>query len=407
MSSLTALESYRRKSRHTLIGIMSGTSLDGVDAALVDITTNSSGEIEKVEMREFEYVPYTPELKNIMISLCSVEQAKLNEWVTAHYGISHWYAHAVKLLLLRAGIASSEVDAICMHGQTIWHQPDPVLFPGPVGTIPVKATLQIGETAVVRELTGIPTVGNFRAGDMAAGGEGAPLAPFMDAIVFGSRESGRIIQNIGGIGNATVLPAGAKAEQTYAYDTGPGNMVIDTLVREETGGVMQYDEGGNIAAMGTVNEELLDHFLKQDTFFTRRPPKSTGREVYGSSYAKDFHFEGLKRGLSFVDIVATATALTARTIVDSYERFVFPDHSIQDIIVAGGGAHNRTLMTMIQKLLPESCKLSSSEQYGIPDDAREAIAFAIMGHESIMGRPSNMPSVTGASRSVILGHITL
>jgi anhydro-N-acetylmuramic acid kinase len=272
--------------------------------------------------------------------------------------------------------------------------------------VPVKGTLQIGETAIVRERTGLPVIGNVRARDMAAGGEGAPLAPYLDAIAYRSETTGRIVQNIGGIGNATVIPAGAGADGCFAFDTGPGNMVIDALVRDETGGAMQFDAGGAIAAQGHADEGLVAAFFNADSYFKRIPPKSTGREVYGAGFAARFRAEGRRRGLSFEDLVASATALTAVTIVRSYRDFIFPKYSIGDVIVAGGGAHNEALLAMMRLELPPSCRLSTSEQFGIPDDAREAIAFAVIGHESLMGRPSNLPAVTGAVHAAILGNIT-
>ncbi|NOU95710.1 anhydro-N-acetylmuramic acid kinase [Paenibacillus sp. LMG 31456] len=400
-------EAYRKKKQHILIGIMSGTSLDGVDAAMVRIDTNTSGSIDQIELLGFEYIPYSVELKERLISLCSVEHARLDDLVIANYGISEWYVSAVENLLKSTGIERAAVEAISMHGQTVWHAPDQVPFPVPDGQTLVKATLQIGEAAVVRERTGIPVIGNLRARDMAAGGEGAPLAPYLDLIVFRSQHVGRIVQNIGGIGNATVIPAGAHTNECYAFDTGPGNMVMDTLVREETNGQLQYDTGGEIAAKGHVNDELVESFYKNDDYYEKVPPKSTGREVYGSAFAARFRDEGRKRGLTFEDIIASATALTAMTIVRSYQRFVFPIHKIGDVIVAGGGAHNKTLLAMMRKSLAPDCQLHTSENFGIPDDAREAIAFAVMGHESLMGRPSNLPAVTGAARPVILGQITL
>lgn len=406
-STLDMWSLYRQKSKKTVIGIMSGTSLDGVDAALVDIQTSDDGSVKDVHLAGFVYIPYSNELKEILVRLCSVEQAKLDDMVVANYGISEWYVHVVEMLMKQNGLDRSEVDAICMHGQTIWHAPDGVDFPTPTGHTKVKATFQIGETAIVRERTGIPVIGNLRARDIAAGGEGAPLAPYLDSIVFGSKNNGRIVQNIGGIGNATVIPANASIDQIFAFDTGPGNMVMDTLIREATQGKFQFDEGGEIAIRGKVHKELVEKFYRDDPYYLRKPPKSTGREVYGSAFAAGFRNEAIQLGLSHEDMIASATALTALSIVQSYKDFVFPRHDIREVIVAGGGAHNRTLLTMIREQLPQGCSLHTSEEFGIPDDAREAIAFAVMGHESLMGRPSNIISVTGASHPVILGNITL
>ncbi|WP_239629623.1 anhydro-N-acetylmuramic acid kinase [Paenibacillus sp. H1-7] len=403
--------SYRAKQRHFVIGIMSGTSLDGVDAALVQIDTDtgadSGGTIKSLTMAAFQYVPFSKELRDRLIRLCAVDTARLDELVTAHFGVSEWYAHAVQLLLQSAGMKPSEVDAISMHGQTIWHAPERSDFPGPTGPVAVRSTLQIGETAVVAERTGIHVIGNLRARDMAAGGEGAPLAPYLDSLLFGHPGEGRIVQNIGGIGNATVIPARSTGEEVYAYDTGPGNMVVDALVREESGGRLQYDEGGAIAASGEVCEELVALFYDSDEFYRRVPPKSTGREVYGSDYAARFLAEGRRRQLRFEDIAASATALTARSIVQSYEQFVFPATGIGEVIVSGGGAHNKTMLSMMRSMLPDSTKLSTTAEHGMQDDAREAIAFAVLGHQSLMGKPGNLPAVTGADKQVILGHLTL
>lgn len=406
-STLDMWSRYRQKSKKTVIGIMSGTSLDGVDAALVDIQTTDDGAIKDVKLAAFVYIPYSNELKEILVRLCSVEQARLDDMVVANYGISEWYSYAVEMLIKQNGLERSDIDAICMHGQTIWHAPEEVDFPTPSGHAKVRATFQIGEIAIVRQRTGIPVIGNLRARDIAAGGEGAPLAPYLDTIVFGSKDNGRIVQNIGGIGNATIIPANASVDQIFAFDTGPGNMVVDTLVREASQGKFQFDEGGQTASRGKVHEKLVERVFNNDPYYLRKPPKSTGREVYGSAFAADFRYEAMQLGLSHEDIVASATALTALSIVQSYKDFVFPRHDIHEVIVAGGGAHNHTLLKMIRERLPQGCRLQTSEEYGIPDDAREAIAFAVMAHESLMGRPSNMISVTGALQPVILGNITL
>lgn len=406
-STFDMWSSYRQKNGKTVIGIMSGTSLDGVDAALVHIHTADDGTVDGVKLAGFEYVPYSHELKEKLVRLCSLEQAKLDDIVVANYGISEWYVYAVERLMKHHGLDRTDIDAISMHGQTIWHAPNFVEFPLPEGHAKVRATFQIGETAVVRERTGIPVIGNLRAGDIAAGGEGAPLAPYLDAIVFGSKEKGRIVQNIGGIGNATVIPANASVDRIFAFDTGPGNMIIDTIVREATQGEYQFDEGGQVARQGKVNSELVEYFFKKDPYYLRKPPKSTGREVYGSAYAAVFRNKAIRLGLSYEDTIASATALTALSIVESYKDFVFSEHDIQEVIIAGGGAHNQTLLSMIREQLPQGCRLYTSEEFGIPDDAREAIAFAVLGHESLMGRPSNMISVTGAAHPVILGNITL
>jgi anhydro-N-acetylmuramic acid kinase len=404
MNHTHRFNNYHEKKEHLLIGIMSGTSLDGIDTALVQILMGENDEIEKVNLKAFDYFPYSDELREQLLALCSVETAKLNDLVIANFGVSEWYAHAVNSLLVPSGTDPSNVEALCCHGQTIWHAPTPVPFPGPKGELQVRATLQIGSLSVLAERTGIPVIGDFRSRDMAAGGEGAPLVPYVDAVLFGSQMEGRIMQNIGGIGNATVLPAKNCKQEIFAYDTGPGNMVMDSLVYLHTKGKERFDSEGKTASTGHVNSDLLGLFL-QDPFYQKNPPKSTGREVYGLAFAKNFLTEGENRNLPFEDILATATALTAKSITESYKKFILPTIEITEVIVSGGGSHNTTLVNMIKEDLPASISVKKSAEFGIPDDAKEAVAFAILGHETLMRRPSNLPIVTGASHPVILGNI--
>lgn len=404
MNPYERLMTYAERREHLLIGLMSGTSLDGVDAALVAIATNEAGEIADVSLKHFCYLPYSDELRERILSLCAVEIATLDQLVLANAGLSEWYAAAVARVLAEAGVRAEQVDAVCSHGQTVWHAPHEAAFPGPDGELRVRSTLQIGELSVLAERCGIPVVGNFRPRDLAAGGEGAPLVPYVDYMLFKSPHKGRILQNIGGIGNATVVPKGRAIDDVYAFDTGPGNMIMDALVKRETNGAERFDEGGKRAAAGRVSEELLQLYL-QDPYYRRKPPKSTGREVYGLSFTEQFRADGEQRQLSFADILATATMLTARTIVQAYEHFIFPTAAIDEVIASGGGAHNETLLAMIRQQLPDGVKLTTAEAFGIPDDAKEALAFTVLGHETLMGRPSNVPAVTGASKPVVLGNV--
>jgi anhydro-N-acetylmuramic acid kinase len=293
-----------------------------------------------------------------------------------------------------------------MHGQTVWHAPVARQFPGPDGDIAVKGTLQLGSAAVLRERTGIPVISDHRARDMAAGGEGAPLAPYIDSILFGSDTEGRIVQNIGGIGNATVIPAKAEMGDIIAFDTGPGNMLMDAVVIDGTGGAERYDDAGRRGASGKVSESTVRR-LMDDPYFKRKPPKSTGREVYGADFARDFISRTKAMGLGFEDRVATATAFTAESIAASYKDFILSTTRIATVLVAGGGALNPTLLRMMQERLPSGILVTTSAAAGVPDQAREAMAFAVIGHESLMSRPGNLPAVTGARNPVVLGSITL
>jgi len=395
---------YRAKRDHLLAGLMSGTSLDGVDAALVCVRTDGTGAIEQVTLKHFAYLPYSEELRSLLFSLCSVETARLDRLSLAHYGLAEWYAHAVQLLLGKAKVSADEVDAVCAHGQTVWHMASGGPFPGPMGTVEVRASLQIGDLSTLAERTGIPVVGNFRARDLAAGGQGAPLVPYADYILFRDAKKGRMLQNIGGIANVTVLPAGCGIGQVLAFDTGPGNMVIDEVVRIVTEGRQHCDEAGRLAAGGSVVQPLLERLL-DDPFYRLPPPKSTGREVYGTAFARRLAEEARLSGVSGADLIATVTALTACSIAEAYKRFIFPAFRVDEVIVSGGGAHNQTLLRMLKQHLPAEVAVTTAEQFGIPDDAKEAVAFAVLGHETLMGRPSNVPSATGAKKAVPLGNV--
>ncbi len=388
------------------MGLMSGTSLDGVDAALVTIVSGDDGSYRSIKLVQHSYLPYSDEVRSLVAGLCSPQTARVDDLTYLHFGLSEWYAAVVRLVLAEADIPASRVDVISMHGQTVWHAPQPRSFPGPGGPIDVKGTLQLGSSAVLRERTGLPVISDHRARDMAAGGEGAPLAPYIDALLFGSPSEGTIVQNIGGIGNATVIPAGATNEGVIAFDTGPGNMVMDAVVIAGTRGERRYDEGGGLAAKGRVREDMVVSRMK-DPYFARKPPKSTGREVYGSVFAEALMAEARQRGLSLEDSVATATAFTAESIAASYRDFILPACPVSRVLVAGGGALNATLLRMIGERLPGGIRVSTTAECGVPDQAREAMAFALIGHESLMGRPGNLPSVTGARSPVVLGSITL
>ncbi len=397
---------YASRAEHLVIGIMSGTSLDGVDAALVRIGTTPDGAVASVKLLAHAYIPYSEAMRTQVDRLCSPQTARIDDLTYVHFGLSEWYARSVELVLREAGLGADAVDAVSMHGQTVWHAPVARAFPGPDGDLPVKGTLQLGSSAVLRERCGIPVISDLRSRDMAAGGEGAPLAPYIDALLFGSRTEGRIVQNIGGIGNATVLvPAAAQAD-ILAFDTGPGNMLIDAVVMAGTRNAERYDDGGRHGARGTVSEALVAS-LMQDEYFARKPPKSTGREVYGQAFTREFLRNADGLGLSFEDRVATATAFTAESIAAAYRDFILPATSIARVIVAGGGAMNATLLRMLGQRLPVGIEVTTTAAFGVPDQAREAMAFAMLGHESLMGRPGNLPAVTGARSPVILGCLTL
>ncbi|MEK4060391.1 MULTISPECIES: anhydro-N-acetylmuramic acid kinase [Paenibacillus] len=385
------------KQKSVVVGLMSGTSLDGIDAAIVSI--EGSGLAAKAELLHYSSVPYDDGLRERLKELCTIEHSSVDLVCGMNVYLAERFAEAAIEAVRSAGMELDEIDLISSHGQTVWHIPeaaadDPLL---------VRSTLQLGDLSVLAKRTGRVVVGDFRPGDMAVGGQGAPLAPYGDLILFRHPEKGRLLQNIGGIGNCTALPAAAGPEDVFAFDTGPGNMVIDQTVYLLSGGQMSYDDGGSWAAQGTPDEVLVDQMMEHP-YFALKPPKSTGREVFGKAYAEQFVSLARARCLNDADIVATATAFTARTITEGYLRYVFPVCEIDEVIVSGGGAHNAALLAMLQQQLPEQAVITSSV-LGFSDDAKEAIIFALLGNDFMHGVANNLPSATGASRPTVMGKL--
>lgn len=370
-----------------VIGLMSGTSADGVDACVVEIK-----ETDNVKLLAFETYPYPISIKTRVLE-ASVK-GRVDQICRLNFLLGRLFGEAALNIIAKAGLKPSEVDLIGSHGQTIHHLP--------YGSPP--STLQIGEGAVIAELTGITTVADFRPGDIAAGGQGAPLVPYPDYLLFRHPTKTRAVQNIGGIANVTFLPAAAGVEDVIAFDTGPGNMIIDWLVNSFTKGQHQCDEDGRMAGAGRVDENWLDELISNCSYFNQPPPKSTGREEFGSHYSERLIQEGKQRRLSPNDIVATVTALTARSIAGAYHRFLSPKSKIQEVILSGGGARNTTLVSMLKDYL-SPIPVLTSDDFGIPSDAKEAVAFAILARETFLGRPGNIPSATGAKKRVVLGKI--
>ena len=378
------------KGKMRVVGLMSGTSADGVDAAVVEIDRG------KVRLLAFEMFSYPAALRRRILGLCRPESARLDDICHYNFVLGEVFADAVIKLCSKSGISLDSIDLIGSHGQTIYHQPGKRY-----GRRTVRSTLQIGEPSVIAQRTGITTVADFRPRDMTAGGEGAPLVPYADYVLFKHNRLSRAVQNIGGIANVTFLPGGCKQDSIIAFDTGPGNMVIDGIIRLITGGGKRYDAGGKMAARGTVDKRLLDELLRHP-FFRRRPPKSTGREEFGADFAERIYRRAGRKGLADADIVATVTALTARSIAQAYRRFLkaMPD----ELILCGGGSHNRTLVEMLHAELPD-VKMLSTDDFGISVDAKEAVSFAILAWATIKGMTSNVPAATGAELPVILGKI--
>jgi anhydro-N-acetylmuramic acid kinase len=355
-------------------GLMSGTSLDGVDVAVLDIAAG-----HKFNVVAHKTFPYPEKVREAILGI-SNQNTHTAAISRLNFQLADLYAKAIK----KCGVPLDTIQLIGSHGQTIFHER--------------SNTLQIGDGSVLAERTGIPVVSDFRPRDIAAGGRGAPLVPYVDYLLYRDPKIGRVALNIGGIANVTAIPAGGGPESVIAFDTGPGSMVIDALVEIHTKRKWKFDREGQLASQGQVHASLLDTFLRR-AFYRQPPPKTAGREQYGREFVKELR----ETGLPMLDLIATATALTAGAVATGIKRFVkFP---VKELIASGGGTHNRRMLAYLQSFLPELA-LKTSADFGIDPDAKEAIAFAIMAYETWHRRPSNLPSATGARKPVILGKVS-
>lgn len=381
-----------------VLGLMSGTSADGIDAALVEI----SGEPPHFEwaLRGFAAIPYPRAIRAAVLRLGEGRATTTQEISQLNFALGKVFADAAATACKKFGVPMSRVDLIGSHGQTVYHQGHPSEAFGIRG---VSSTLQIGEPAVLAARTGVNIVGDFRPADMGAGGQGAPLVPFVDYVLYRDAHFGRVSLNIGGIANVTVIPAAAQPENIFAFDTGPGNMVIDALVAHATRGKQRFDRDGKIAREGVALPGLLDQLLA-DNYFRQKPPKSAGREQYGAEYVERFFAWGKKHAAKPADLIRTATLLTALSITDAWNRFVRPRADIRQLIISGGGARNPLLMALIAGMLA-GVRVTASDELGVPSNAKEAIAFAILAYETWHRRPSNLPAATGARQPAILGKV--
>lgn len=374
-------------------GVMSGTSLDGIDVALVHI--DGSGVDSKVELIHFTTVPFCNDMKNDIQQALSIENSNVQLICSLNFKLGLRFANAVKEVCKEANFPLRQLDLIGSHGQTIYHQPQQ-----DGGRIP--STLQIGEPAIIAYETNTTVISNFRTMDMAAGGQGAPLVPYSEIILYRHQTKNRLLQNIGGIGNVTVIPSQLSEKSVIAFDTGPGNMVMDEVCQRLF--QLSYDQNGNIAKQGVVVEEVLTYCMNHP-FLKMNPPKSTGREQFGEEFVSEL----LKRfeKHSKENILTTVTRFTASSIVYHYKEFILPYYEIDEVILGGGGSYNDTLVEMIRHgLKEEKCALFLQEDIGYSSEAKEAIAFAILANETYHRNPSNVPSATGAKESVVLGNIT-
>ena len=389
-------------------GVMSGTSADGINVALVQID-GGSGRVKSTakataaphRLPRFKFLahaeyPYPKNVRRSVLAAMNASRASVADLARLNVVLAELYAKAVLLTQRQFGM---KVELVGCHGQTLYHQGKPAPFLG----LKVATTWQIGEGAAVAALLGVPVVSDFRPADIARGGQGAPLVPFLDYLIYRDKSVGRIVQNIGGIANLTAIPRGASPGQVFAFDTGPGNMVIDAATEQLFG--KPYDRDGKIAASGIVLENVVNQALRVP-FFRQKPPKTAGREEFGREFVRDF----LKRcaRADNRDVVTTATALTARSIADALKRFVIGRRgAFREMIVSGGGTKNSTLMAMLANAIqPLELRLRSSDEFGLPSQAKEAAAFALLAYQTWNRQPSNIPSATGAKSAAILGKIS-
>ena len=373
------------------IGLMSGTSADSIDAACVRF----EGAPPRLdwELLSFVTLPMTAELRQEIFAAFRPETGTVDKLCQLNFTLGEWFAKASLEAVKAANLTPAQVDFIGSHGQTVWHIP-------PNSGEGVASTLQLGNPAVIAQRTGITVVSDFRSRDMAAGGQGAPLVPFVDNLLLSHPTLSRAVQNIGGIGNVTWLPAGGAGE-AFGFDTGPGNMLLDRAAEVLTQGQMHCDMDGKMAFAGTVQENFLQKWMSEEPYFTRKPPKSTGRELFGVQRC-DVYLKEMA-GLPKEDILATLTAFTARSTAEAYKNFLpaLPD----EVLLCGGGARNPAIAAMLQKELPTS-RIGRTEDAGLPGDSKEAVAFAVLGYETMNRRPGNLPAATGAKGPVVLGSIT-
>jgi len=391
------LEKIITKPKKLALGLMSGTSLDGMDAALVEI--EGAGFSTRIRFLDFLTLPYDDALREVLMKAVMGEEGGSRLICGLNFLLGDIGTEAALALCRKAGIEKERVDFAGSHGQTIYHLNNPVSL----GGRKIRGTLQIGEAAVIAERLGCPVVSDFRVRDMAAGGQGAPLVPYTEYLLYRREDKTIALLNIGGIANVTLLPAGCGPEGITAFDTGPGNMVIDAAARSLLG--TPYDDEGRAAAAGKVHKGFLELMFTFDRdYLERPPPKSTGRERYNADYVRKLLARSREIGLEANDVLATVTRYTAETIAFGIRRFCSPPP--EELYVSGGGLHNKTLLRFIRELLP-GCTVRAGDELGMPADAKEAAAFAMLANETLHGLCNNAPAATGASHPVVMGKISL
>jgi len=376
-----------------IVGLMSGTSADGIDAAVVRV--RGSGVRTRAEIIACVAVPYPAQDRQELFALFSTSTGTVERICAFNFRLGTLFAQAAAAAIAAAHLRSDQVHLIASPGQTVYHIPPHADGRG--------STLQIGEAAVIAERLGIPVVSDFRVRDMAAGGQGAPLVTYADYLLFRDEQRARAVQNLGGIGNVTYLPRGGGIDTVLAFDTGPGNMVINGVVELISGGTLEFDHDGVLAAAGRPDAALVETLLAYP-YFSSPPPKTTGREKFGQGYATALLATARQRGLSDADVVATATRLTVESIARAYRAFLVPRGGVDDVMLGGGGSHNPVLREWLAQAL-RPAQVRTTDEWGIASRAKEAVAFAILANETVAGNPSNVPSATGATHPVVLGKL--
>lgn len=392
------LSGFQTAQDRRIIGLMSGTSADGIDAALIHLRDKDDGLF--LDVLGFDTVAFPPGLRDRLMEVSDPETGRIDELGRLHFELGELFARAAAAVAESAGLSMAEIDLIGSHGQTVHHLPERAARFG----VETGATLQIGDPSVIAQRTGVVTVGDFRAADVARGGQGAPLVPYVDYLLFRHAAKVRGLLNLGGIANLTVLPVDPKPEEVMAFDTGPANMLIDAVARMELGRDMDPDGAG--ARRGSPSESLVAGVLSMP-YFERPPPKSTGRELFGDPCADELVRAGRKAGLTAEDLLATATEITVRSIKDACRRFVEPVVTrLDEMIVSGGGAQNWFLLERLARVL-SPVVVTTSDDHGLSSDAKEAVAFAILAYQTVRARPGSLPGATGADRPAVLGKICL
>lgn len=376
--------------KNIYIGLMSGTSADGIDSAAVEIIENDGG--VSCKLLAFENFEYPVDVRERIFKLFNTKATTVDELSRMNFLLGRLYGEAAERLMGKHGISKENVAAIGSHGQTVYHEP--------IGDVP--NTLQIGEGSVIARITGIPCVSDFRTADIAAGGNGAPLVPFTEYALYSCKDKSIVLQNIGGISNSTVLKANCTPDEVFAFDNGPGNMIIDGLMNLYYG--KEMDKGGYIASTGKINSELLDALLKEP-YYKIAPPKTTGRELFGKAYCE--RIIHIANGVPKEDVIATVTMLTAKVIANSYNDFIAHRCKIDELIVGGGGSYNTVLMKFLsEEMAIHGVQVYTQEDKGENSDAKEAVAFALLAYYTIHRLPNNLPSATGARYPAVLGKIS-